>query len=165
MRAHLGRAGGPVRTRHGTSSRDSHPFSGARQCFPLIPGNANVTRYDDRRPRGDEPFAKRVRSLDGRLGAVGHRPGGVYLLDTALLLFIGVEVFLTIAYSRQRKVTRIVIGTGLIAIARGEITFHVGGCASPRGGLVAAGAYGRLILVLVAGWYAVRDPASDAEPV
>ncbi|WP_248895718.1 phosphate-starvation-inducible PsiE family protein [Haloplanus halobius] len=61
----------------------------------------------------------------GTSGRVTDPQTVVGLIDTALLLFIIVEGFLTvIAYSRDESVVRIVLGAGLIAIARKIIVIY-----------------------------------------
>ncbi|MFB6118048.1 phosphate-starvation-inducible PsiE family protein [Halosegnis sp.] len=80
----------------------------------------------------------------------------VGLIDTALLLFIIVEVFLTVvAYSRDEPVVRIVLVAALIAIARKVITFRTTSYASVEAALTAAAAYGGLLAVLAVGFYLI----------
>ncbi|WP_299332332.1 phosphate-starvation-inducible PsiE family protein [Haloplanus sp.] len=88
----------------------------------------------------------------------------VGLIDTALLLFIIVEVFLTvIAYSRDESVVRIVLGAGLIAIARKIITFRTEAYASAETALFAAVSYGGLLAVVGTLFYATRRQADGGE--
>jgi uncharacterized membrane protein (DUF373 family) len=93
----------------------------------------------------------------GTSGRITDPRAVVGLIDTALLLFIIVEVFLTvIAYSRDESVVRIVLGAGLIAIARKVITFRTEAYASPEAALFAAASYGGLLAVVGAMFYAIR---------
>jgi uncharacterized membrane protein (DUF373 family) len=81
----------------------------------------------------------------------------VGLLDTVLLLLIIVEVHRTlIAYARNEPVVRIVVGAGIIAIAREIISFRISDFETATGALTAAGGFGILLLVLVAAYFVVR---------
>lgn len=90
----------------------------------------------------------------------------VHLIDAALLLFIIVEVFHTVvAYSQDRKVTRIVIDTGLIAVTRKVIVFHPGDFETVTNALMTAVSYAVLLVVLIGGYFVVRYPdVADAPP-
>jgi uncharacterized membrane protein (DUF373 family) len=74
-------------------------------------------------------------------------------IDTGLLLLIIVEVYETvIAYTEEsetRRIVRLVIYTGVIAMVRKAIIFRVGEYPSPQDALFAAAAYTVLILGLV----------------
>jgi len=74
-------------------------------------------------------------------------------IDTGLLLLIIVEVYQTvIAYTREtdtRRIVRLVIYTGVIAMVRKAIIFRTGEYASTRAALLAALAYTVIILGLV----------------
>jgi Predicted membrane protein len=73
----------------------------------------------------------------------------VQLLDTVLLLLIIVEVHRTLlAYVRNEPVVRIVIGAGIIAIAREIISFQIGDFGSSEDALIAAAALAVLLVVL-----------------
>ncbi|WP_435067976.1 phosphate-starvation-inducible PsiE family protein [Haloplanus sp. C73] len=99
----------------------------------------------------------------GTSGRITDPRAVVGLIDTALLLFIIVEVFLTvIAYSRDESVVRIVLGAGLIAIARKIITFRTGAYASTETALFAAASYGGLLAVLGAVFYGISHHAGEA---
>jgi len=73
-------------------------------------------------------------------------------IDTALLLFIIVEVYNTvIAYARSddtARILRLVIFTGVIALVRKAIVFRTGEYASPSEALLVAASYGLLTVVL-----------------
>ena len=76
----------------------------------------------------------------------------VGFIDTALLLFIIVEVYQTVvAYTQEsdtRRIVRLVIYTGVIAMVRKAIIFRTGEYASEQGALFAAAAYTLIILGL-----------------
>lgn len=76
----------------------------------------------------------------------------VGFIDTALLLFIIVEVYQTvIAYTREsetRHIVRLVIYTGVIAMVRKAIIFRTGEYASERSALLASSAYTLIIFGL-----------------
>ena len=86
-------------------------------------------------------------------------PGQVIeLIDTVLVLLIIVEVFRTvIAFSRNEPVARIVITAALIAVARKVISYRFSEFASIEESFVAAGALSILLVVLIAGFYVVRN--------
>ncbi|WP_324665037.1 phosphate-starvation-inducible PsiE family protein [Haloarcula sediminis] len=73
----------------------------------------------------------------------------VGFIDTALLLFIIVEVYQTVvAYTREsetRRIVRLVIYTGVIAMVRKAIIFRTGEYADEGAALMAAGSYALLI--------------------
>ncbi|SDZ92904.1 Uncharacterized membrane protein, DUF373 family [Haloplanus vescus] len=75
-------------------------------------------------------------------------------IDTGLLLLIIVEVYETvIAYTEEsdtRRIVRLVIYTGVIAMVRKAIIFRVSEYGSPQNALFASVAYTVLILGLVA---------------
>ncbi|WP_251341647.1 phosphate-starvation-inducible PsiE family protein [Haloplanus halophilus] len=75
-------------------------------------------------------------------------------IDTGLLLLIIVEVYETvIAYTQEsetRRIVRLVIYTGVIAMVRKAIIFRTGEYATSQDALFAAVAYALLILGLVA---------------
>ncbi len=76
----------------------------------------------------------------------------VGFIDTALLLFIIVEVYQTVvAYTREsetRRIVRLVIYTGVIAMVRKAIIFRTGEYADEGAALMAAGSYALLIVGL-----------------
>jgi uncharacterized membrane protein (DUF373 family) len=78
----------------------------------------------------------------------------VGFIDTALLLFIIVEVYQTVvAYTQEsetRRIVRLVIYTGVIAMVRKAIIFRTGEYATEVAALMAAGSYTLIILGLAA---------------
>ncbi|WP_324755795.1 phosphate-starvation-inducible PsiE family protein [Haloarcula montana] len=78
----------------------------------------------------------------------------VGFIDTALLLFIIVEVYQTVvAYTQEsetRRIVRLVIYTGVIAMVRKAIIFRTGEYANERLALLAAVSYTVIIFGLVA---------------
>jgi uncharacterized membrane protein (DUF373 family) len=78
----------------------------------------------------------------------------VGFIDTALLLFIIVEVYQTVvAYTQEsqaRRIVRLVTYTGVIAMVRKAIIFRTGEYPSEEAALLAAGAYTLIILGLAA---------------
>lgn len=78
----------------------------------------------------------------------------VGFIDTGLLLLIIVEVYQTvIAYTREddtRKIVRLVLYTGVIAMVRKTIIFRTGEFETTMDALMAASSYTLLILGLVA---------------
>jgi len=78
----------------------------------------------------------------------------VGFIDTALLLFIIVEVYQTVvAYTQEsetRRIVWLVIYTGVIAMVRKAIIFRTGEYADEAAALMAAGSYTLIILGLAA---------------
>jgi uncharacterized membrane protein (DUF373 family) len=76
----------------------------------------------------------------------------VSFIDTALLLFIIVEVYQTVvAYTQEsetRRIVRLVIYTGVIAMVRKAIIFRTSEYADEEAALMAAGSYTLLIIGL-----------------
>jgi len=76
----------------------------------------------------------------------------VGFIDTALLLFIIVEVYQTVvAYTQEsetRRIVRLVIYTGVIAMVRKAIIFRTGEYADEEAAILAAGSYTLIILGL-----------------
>ncbi len=106
-------------------------------------------------------FGLRILRL-GTSGRITQPRAVVGLIDTALLLFIIVEVFLTvIAYARDEPVARIVVAAGLIAITRTVITHRIGTYSSVQQALLAAIAYGSLLAILVGAFYVIRRQERD----
>lgn len=72
------------------------------------------------------------------------------LLDTVLLLLIIVEVHRTlVAYVREEPVIRIVVGAGIVAVAREIISFRVESFDTGQSTLAAAGALAILLVALI----------------
>jgi len=86
-------------------------------------------------------------------------------IDTGLLLLIIVEVYQTVlAYveeSNTRRIVRLVIYTGVIAMVRKAIIFRTGEYATPQDAMLAASAYAVIIFALVALLFAERVYGSD----
>jgi len=78
----------------------------------------------------------------------------VGFIDTALLLFIIVEVYQTVvAYTQESdtlRIVRLVIYTGVIAMVRKAIIFRTGEYPSERAALLAAASYTLIIFGLAA---------------
>jgi len=76
----------------------------------------------------------------------------VGFIDTALLLFIIVEVYQTVvAYTQEsetRRIVRLVIYTGVIAMVRKAIIFRTGEYANEEAALLAAASYTLIIIGL-----------------
>ncbi|WP_276273434.1 phosphate-starvation-inducible PsiE family protein [Haloarcula litorea] len=94
----------------------------------------------------------------------------VGFIDTALLLFIIVEVYQTVvAYTQEgetRRIVRLVIYTGVIAMVRKAIIFRTGEYASEQAALFAAAAYTLIIFGLVALLVVERRTREEAaEPI
>ena len=90
-------------------------------------------------------------ALDGRITDPFVVVG---FIDTALLLFIIVEVYQTVvAYTQEsetRRIVRLVIYTGVIAMVRKAIIFRTGEYPSESAALMAAGSYTLIIVGLAA---------------
>lgn len=88
----------------------------------------------------------------------------VNLLDTVLLLLIIVEVHRTLlAYAREEPVIRIVVGAGIIAVAREIVSFRIADFETVGDALTAAGSFALLLLVLVAAYFLVLRTESQLE--
>jgi len=86
------------------------------------------------------------------------------MLDTVLLLLIIVEVHRTLlAYAREEPVIRIVVGAGIIAIAREIISFRIADFDTASGALTAAGSFAVLLLVLVVAYLVVLRTEDELE--
>jgi uncharacterized membrane protein (DUF373 family) len=89
----------------------------------------------------------------------------VGFIDTGLLLLIIVEVYQTVlAYveeSDTRRIVRLVIYTGVIAMVRKAIIFRTEEYATPEAALLAAGSYAIIILALVALLFVERRYGED----
>lgn len=89
----------------------------------------------------------------------------ISFIDTGLLLLIIVEVYQTVlAYVEQndtRRIVRLVIYTGVIAMVRKAIIFRTGEYATLEDALLAAGSYAIIILALVALLFAERVYGDD----
>ncbi|TKX71344.1 phosphate-starvation-inducible PsiE family protein [Halorubrum sp. SP9] len=92
----------------------------------------------------------------------------VGFIETGLLLLIIVEVYETVvAYIEQsdtRRIVRLVIYTGVIAMVRKVIIFRTSEYASTEGALFAAVSYTVIILGLVALLYVERSVGSSLVP-
>jgi uncharacterized membrane protein (DUF373 family) len=90
----------------------------------------------------------------------------ISFIDTGLLLLIIVEVYQTVlAYVEQndtRRIVRLVIYTGVIAMVRKAIIFRTGEYATLEDALLAAGSYAVIILALVALLFAERVYGDDS---
>jgi uncharacterized membrane protein (DUF373 family) len=90
----------------------------------------------------------------------------VGFIDTALLLFIIVEVYQTvIAYTRRdetRSIVRLVLYTGIIAIVRKIIVYRTDTFATKTDALLTAGAYALILLSLGALLYVEREAVSGS---
>jgi len=90
-------------------------------------------------------------------------------IDTGLLLLIIVEVYQTVvAYTREndtRRIVRLVIYTGVIAVVRKVIIFRTGEYGSPENALLVALAYTVITFGLVALLYVERTQAVEGNPV
>jgi len=86
-------------------------------------------------------------------------------IDTGLLLLIIVEVYQTVlAYVEEndtRRIVRLVIYTGVIAMVRKAIIFRTGEYATMQDALLAAVAYAVIIFALVALLFAERVYGDD----
>jgi uncharacterized membrane protein (DUF373 family) len=89
----------------------------------------------------------------------------IRFIDTGLLLLIIVEVYQTVlAYVEQndtRRVVRLVIYTGVIAMIRKVIIFRTGEFATLEDAILAAVSYAVIILALVALLFVERVYGSD----
>ena len=90
----------------------------------------------------------------------------VGFIDTALLLFIIVEVYQTVvAYTRRdetRQIVRLVLYTGIIAIVRKVIVFRTDTFATKTDAILTAGSYAVILLALGALLYVEREVVSGA---
>lgn len=90
-------------------------------------------------------------------GAIFQPSNVIAILETALLLFLVVEVFRTsVAHLEGMKVLPLVIDVGIIGVVRSLITFRVGKYESNFEALIAAVAYGALLAVLMGAFYVVH---------
>ena len=87
-----------------------------------------------------------------RSGAITDPTTVVGFIDTGLLLLIIIEVYQTVlAYVREsetRRIVRLIIYTGVIAMVRKAIIFRTGEYADEEAALMAAGSYTLLIIGL-----------------
>lgn len=87
-------------------------------------------------------------------------------IDTGLLLLIIVEVYQTVlAYVEEdetRRIVRLVIYTGVIAMVRKAIIFRTGEYASTTDALFAAGSYAIIIFALVSLLFAEQNFGGNA---
>lgn len=93
-------------------------------------------------------------------GSITNPSTVIGFIDVGLLLLIIVEVYQTVvAYIKEndtRRIVRLVIYTGVIAVVRKIIIFRTSEYGSPGDALVVAAAYGILTLGLVALLYVDR---------
>lgn len=81
----------------------------------------------------------------------------IAILNTALLLFLVVEVFRTsVAHLEDRKVLPLVIDVAIIGVVRSLITFRVEQYSKPVEALMASSAYGLTLLVLTGAFYVIH---------
>jgi uncharacterized membrane protein (DUF373 family) len=79
------------------------------------------------------------------------------ILETALLLFLIVEVFRTsVAHLEGLAVLPLVIDVAIIGVARSLITYRVEAYASKMDALLAGASYSLILIVLVGAFYAVH---------
>ncbi|MFC5277227.1 phosphate-starvation-inducible PsiE family protein [Halorubrum rubrum] len=101
-----------------------------------------------------------------RSGAITDPLVVIGFIDTGLLLLIIVEVYQTVlAYVNEddtRRIVRLVIYTGVIAMVRKAIIFRTGEYTTTQDALLAASAYGVIILSLVALLWIERTASGDA---
>lgn len=90
-------------------------------------------------------------------GAIFQANAIVGILETALLLFLVVEVFRTsVAHLEGLTVLPLVIDVAIIGVVRSLITFRVEKFATQNNALLAAASYSLILLVLVAAFYVVH---------
>ncbi|MFB6116095.1 MAG: phosphate-starvation-inducible PsiE family protein [Candidatus Nanosalina sp.] len=81
----------------------------------------------------------------------------ISILETALLLFLIVEVFRTsVAHLEGLAVLPLVIDVAIIGVARSLITYRVEAYASKMDALLAGASYSLILLVLVGAFYIVH---------
>lgn len=94
-------------------------------------------------------------------GAIASPTVVIAIIDTGLLLLIIVEVYQTvIAYTRRsetRRIVRLILYTGIIAMVRKMIIFRTGDYATPQKALLAAVAYTVILLGIGALLVVERD--------
>lgn len=92
-------------------------------------------------------------------------PGKVIkVIDTALLLLIIVEIYRTVvAYIEDLNILPLVVNVALIAMARKIISFRTSKFAAYDDALLAAAAYGLLMLVLVVTFYLVHHVQEETD--
>ncbi|MFB6204667.1 MAG: phosphate-starvation-inducible PsiE family protein [Candidatus Nanohaloarchaea archaeon] len=102
-------------------------------------------------------------------GKIVNPANVVAILDTALLLFLVVEVFRTsVAHLEDKKVLPLVIDVAIIGVVRSLITFRVGEYSQPVDALLASSSYALTLVVLIGGYYIVhrqeRKPLDNHPP-
>lgn len=86
----------------------------------------------------------------------------IKLIDTALLLLIIVEIYRTVvAYIEDLNILPLVVNVALIAMARKIISFRTSKFHAYDDALMAAAAYGLLMVVLVATFFLVHKVQED----
>lgn len=90
-------------------------------------------------------------------GQIFQASNVIGVLETALLLFIIVEVFRTsVAHIEGLSVLPLVIDVALIGVARSLITYRVDAYESTSNALMAAGSYSIILLILVIAFYVIH---------
>ncbi|WP_204374401.1 phosphate-starvation-inducible PsiE family protein [Halolamina pelagica] len=86
------------------------------------------------------------------------------IIDTALLLLIIVEIYRTvIAYVEDLNILPIVLNVALIAMSRKIISFRTGKYATKDDAIMAALAYGLLMVILIAAFYVIHHIQAETE--
>lgn len=90
-------------------------------------------------------------------GAIFDPSSVITILETALLLFLIVEVFRTsVAHLEGLAVLPLVVDVAIIGVVRSLITYRVEAYATNIEALIAGGAYSLILLVLVVAFYVVH---------
>ncbi|MFB6208103.1 MAG: phosphate-starvation-inducible PsiE family protein [Candidatus Nanohaloarchaea archaeon] len=90
-------------------------------------------------------------------GKIVEATNVIAILDTALLLFLVVEVFRTsVAHLEDKKVLPLVIDVAIIGVVRSLITFRVEQYTQPLDALLASSSYALTLVVLIGGYYIVH---------
>lgn len=86
------------------------------------------------------------------------------VIDTALLLLIIVEIYRTvIAYVEDLNILPIVLNVALIAMSRKIISFRTGKYATKDEAVMAALAYGLLMIILIAAFYVIHHIQEETD--
>lgn len=81
----------------------------------------------------------------------------IALLETALLLFLVVEVFRTaVAHLEDLKVLPLVIDVAIIGVVRNIITYRIGAFETLNNALVAAISYAAVLLALIVAFFVIH---------
>ncbi|QKQ98607.1 hypothetical protein GKQ38_03735 [Candidatus Nanohaloarchaea archaeon] len=90
-------------------------------------------------------------------GAIFNPSNIIGILETALLLFLIVEVFRTsVAHLEGLAVLPLVVDVAIIGVVRSLITYRVEAYATKTDALLAGAAYSLILVVLVAAFYVVH---------